>query len=114
MVNSTLIGVSIAVAGGLIQSSGFIAQKTGHNQCNKLNDSLCKEDHKSVLSRWVWWVGIVVYTCGGFMNTIALNFAAQSIVAWLGAVNPAGACACSKSTASRAKPSSVGVATSPP
>lgn len=78
--NSTPIGVTLALVGGLVQSFGFIAQKVGHNRVNKLNEELSKEDHKSILTQWIWWIGIIVYTAGGTMNTTALNFAAQSII----------------------------------
>jgi len=52
-----------------------------------MNESLSKEEQKSVLTKWVWWLGIIIYTIGGALNTSALNFAAQSIIAAVGAVN---------------------------
>eukprot|EP01083_Nonionella_stella_P236832 831375_1 len=83
----TIIGVALALCGGIIQSFGFIAQKKGHNQINEANKDIPKMFQKSVLTRWIWWVGIAVYTIGATMNSISLNFAAQSIVSPLGAIN---------------------------
>ena len=84
---NTIIGVVLALVGGTIQSSGFIAQKKGHNQVNAINDELPKDEQKSVLTRWIWWVGIIIYTIGGALNAVALNFAAQSIISPISALN---------------------------
>ncbi len=84
---NTIIGVVLAVVGGTVQSSGFIAQKTGHNQVNKQNENKPKDEQKSVLTRWIWWVGIIIYTVGGALNSFALNFAAQSIISPISALN---------------------------
>eukprot|EP01083_Nonionella_stella_P145206 454587_1 len=83
----TITGVTLALCGNIIQSCGFIAQKKGHNQINEANKDIPKMFQKSVLTRWIWWVGIAVYTIGATMNSISLNFAAQSVVSPLGAIN---------------------------
>eukprot|EP01084_Bolivina_argentea_P295708 509190_1 len=83
----TIIGVSLAAIGGTIQSFGFILQKYGHNQVNNDNKNKEKNEQKSVLTKWVWYVGIMIYTIGGTMNSIALNYAAQSIISPLSALN---------------------------
>ena len=84
---NTIIGVVLALVGGTIQSSGFIAQKKGHNQVNAINDELPKDEQKSVLTQWIWWLGIIIYTIGGALNAVALNFAAQSIISPISALN---------------------------
>ena len=77
----------LAIVGGTVQSGAFIAQKKGHNNVNELNKDKPKEEHKSILTQWIWWVGFIVYTGGGAMGAIALNFAAQSIISPLSALN---------------------------
>ena len=87
MPDTTFIGVALAAGGGIVQSFGFIAQKKGHNQANKLNESLPKDEQKSVLTQWIWWLGIATYAIGGALNSVALNYAAQSIIAPISAIN---------------------------
>ena len=87
MTNTTFIGVILAASGGIVQSFGFTAQKRGHMQANAANESLPKDEQKSVLFQWIWWLGIATYTVGGALNSIALNYAAQSIIAPISAIN---------------------------
>eukprot|EP01084_Bolivina_argentea_P295707 509187_1 len=101
---TTFVGVGLALAGNIIQSFGFIAQKVGHNKNNEINQQVAtiettnksadinkpatdnKSEQKSVLTQWIWWVGIIAYTIGGAMNSISLNYAALSIIAPLTSV----------------------------
>merc|ERR1719242_280660 len=39
------------------------------------------------MSKWIWWVGIIIYFIGGVLGVAAVNFAAQSIVSPLSATN---------------------------
>eukprot|EP01083_Nonionella_stella_P180120 641478_1 len=86
MASNTIIGVILAISGGTVQAFGFMAQKIGHNRINAENDDLPKEEQKSVLTQWIWWLGIMTYTVGGAMDSVSLNFAAQSIIAPLDAI----------------------------
>ena len=76
----------MGVAGGIIQSFGFIFQKKAHNQINKENEDKTKAFQKSVLTKWIWWLGIVTYTIGGALDSTALNFAPQSILSPISAL----------------------------
>ena len=62
-------GVGLGVSGGTIQSVGFVMQKKAHNQINEYNKDKSKEEQKSVLSKWIWWMGMVIYTFGGAMDS---------------------------------------------
>ena len=84
---NTMIGVSMAIVGGIVQSFGFVAQKKGHNNVNELNKNVEKEKQKSIMTQWIWWLGLGTYSIGGITNAMALNFAAQSIIAPLSAIN---------------------------
>eukprot|EP01084_Bolivina_argentea_P205024 350251_1 len=84
---NTLIGVALAGSGNIIQSFAFVAQKVGHNRINEQNKKTTdKESQKSILTDWMWWLGMIAYTIGGTMNSISLNFAALAITAPLSAI----------------------------
>lgn len=85
-VGSTLIGVAMGVTGGIVQSFGFIFQKKAHNQINDENKDKTKPFQKSVLTKWIWWLGIIVYTIGGTLDSTALNYAPQSILSPISAL----------------------------
>eukprot|EP01084_Bolivina_argentea_P089689 161783_1 len=86
MDTNDLIGVTLAISGGTVQAFGFMAQKLGHNKINAENEDRNKEEQKSVLTKWIWWLGIIIYTMGGAMDSVSLNYAAQSIIAPLDSI----------------------------
>ena len=86
MTTTTLIGVALSLAGGTVQSFGFILQKKGHNQVNEENGEKTGPFQNSVLSKWIWWLGLFIYTMGGALDSVALNYAPQSILSPVSAV----------------------------
>jgi drug/metabolite transporter (DMT)-like permease len=78
-----LLGVTLAIGGGVVNAIGVIIQKRAHAAIHAL-----PEEARSAYVCYPWWVfGFVVYVSGNLANSVALTWTTQSIISPLQTVN---------------------------
>ncbi|KAI9220715.1 magnesium transporter NIPA-domain-containing protein [Blastocladiella britannica] len=81
--NRWLIGVVISVGGSVILNVGLNIQKFAFRK----NEMLAPDDRLPAYKLPLWVFGFSVWIVGNLSNFVALSFAAQSLIASLGAVS---------------------------
>jgi len=80
--NRELIGILLAISGGIIIAVSLSLQKYSHNKL-KLKG---KEDTLDYLKSPMWWLGMVLMGVGELMNFLAFGFAPAALVTPLGCI----------------------------
>ncbi|KAJ3367712.1 hypothetical protein GGF31_007173 [Allomyces arbusculus] len=78
-----IYGVIISVAGSIVLNIGLNLQKYAFRKNEMLDSSLRKPVYKMPM----WVLGFAIWLCGNVASFVALSFAAQSLIAALGAVS---------------------------
>ena len=76
-----IIAVTLASSGSIVQAIGYVIQKKAHNNVNAVNITITDaENKKSILSSFLWMVGLFTSFLGAAMMAAALKWGAQSVV----------------------------------
>eukprot|EP00743_Colponemidia_sp_Colp-15_P005012 GILK01005398.1.p1 GENE.GILK01005398.1~~GILK01005398.1.p1 ORF type:complete len:368 (-),score=50.19 GILK01005398.1:55-1116(-) len=78
-----VVGVWLAVLSSVMTNLGTTLQKLSH----KHNSSLPSSQQITYIKQWRWWTGFGIFLASQFVNTAALAFAPESLVAPLASVS---------------------------